>query len=1647
MAKKKNDNPNPNEGTPEFDENDIFYYEEEPPADEDIVEIVDDDAVELIDEPEAVPAAADDEMDEIVELIDEPAPAPAAEEEEADVIDLEEVQLVEESPAAAREPEEVELVEEERELLEDTPASPIPPAVPRTAPKTRITGRSVSHTMLARDEEPLDMPGSELRETASPAAESQPPAAEQPPESLKATETPAEMPVKPTMPLRPKTRIAGRSPSPTMLARDEEPLDMPGSELRPPEEKCPPPAAEQPSEPAAEEPVTPAVPRAPKTRIAGRSVSHTMLAGSDEPLEIGETPADEATPEAVSGPSPAAEAPTQAGAETPPAQEDFAFPNLSLEESGAAAIPDEELVSYEPTAAADAGSDLLSLEELDEAVLPEEEAGPESGDMLVLEDSPSAVDLAGEVEASLMDEVEVLDAEELLAEDAAEADVEDEDEIVVSEADLIDEEALPAGLDESDISIEDLLGDELLSDEPAAASTAAGEINEDDLFAEEMLVEGASEVNLGDRPGEQPSGVDLIAEALESHVDLGKEDAKAAEDIIDEVIDFDVAESVESSAVDLGSSSVESIDLDDIEMEEMAAADAPEDLDLEPIGKGDVDATVAFDLENAQTSAAGPVLDADEDEVVIEENLLEDEEQPISSFDLSEEADLGEVVEEVEEVEEVDGAEAIVDEDFLVDGEDLVLEEEEDAEALATSALLDEEDDLFAAAAEESAAADVDEGLSVSSLSDEDDEDRPAEISLEDEEEGDEGIAVDLGDEDEPKPAKKKDKKKKKGKDEESEDKKPARAKKPKYGRRWLAGTAVGILMLGAAVAGVWYTVPDQITKLVAMSPNYQPPPPPPPPPQPTPVEQAAPLLAKGAYAEALALLPTDAAATAEEKALRGEATWLKYLQEQQATKAPLKTDDPAVKQALKDVEEAKQPLLKEQILSTIAKQNLTGQVNELQQLQQTVAAMLAKADVLKDDKAAPQEVTDAVKQALAERATEKAKVADITRSLVTNKLVDDPQAFDPKMFDQLAKDLATAKQTLQEVVKTLSTKPDTVTKDVKDLLATRDDLETKVAEINAKLKDAKVNDPGVKGVTELVNARNELQTKLGELNQAALTALKQLNEGKEPPADVNITKDLVDLAAEVSERAKSPLMTALGQMMSSLNTFNGMATRWVANRLENTALQAQLKIYQLREPLIDAPEKKLDTWISLFHNRGSNNSRDISKANKDAQWVLSPDAKAGPDLKAKAEYLEGLLLRNQQEYADARQHLQAALKQAAGLKPQPEWLTAAETALKELSEPSAYYLPLALNLRKTGRLEEALKELNTGLQVLPDNAQLLVLRSQVLLDRARAADSIKSDVEKQIRADAVAALKEESTKAKAHYVLGSLDESLGQLSRAEANYRQALQNAQKGDDIDLYRIALARLLLRERLAPEPAAEEPKAANQVGQMLRQRKGELVHDRAALQALLTLALTGVQFDVVDEDSPQQKARIEESLKLAKELLLSDDERTRGQGYMLMGHALSMQGKRTEGLKTYIKGMKMFYPGVEAKTLSKLIEAHPAFQLPDVLSQPNPVLAELHYGKGLQNYWDEQYKEAESQFKRAVGYNKSDARFFYFLGLSQLAQQTKAKRESAWFNFEQGGRLEVQSLPNTQEVNFSLERIQGPVRDYLDEFRRKAALASR
>lgn len=1224
----------------------------------------------------------------------------------------------------------------------------------------------------------------------------------------------------------------------------------------------------------------------------------------------------------------------------------------------------------------------------------------------------------------------------------------------------------------------DVLGEELKASSSVIAATAqnvesavviseqidvgASVSDSDVVMDSEEVVAAAPTSGSAGKPGPAstppPKIVSGAAEAPSSALKLHD---PLADDVVEEVVEeIDLVSVIDDDdAVDLGSGPAP---------EDEEAADKPpaaptiveddgidwDDLDTpEATPAGAIDRTIAFQDPGAKT------------------DLITEEEIDASLADESSAVDLGgkkqlpskplsgvdRVAEALESGVNLDDEEPRPKKKSTHKGDAELFEEATELDAAAASA--GKEDTVLDDGSGELAAArSADDEAAALFAADDDEESvkKPRKAAAAEEVEFDDDLAVKRSDndlaaallEDDDKPAKKKSPlaeaeaaeiedegpatKKKKGKKAE-----PALAGGGR-GRGLFLGLFLGILLLGGGAAAVWYLQPGLLEDAYKASPNYVAPKK-----EPPRVDKVDPpsVLARAQmddrqFDRALELLP-EADKSPVNLSTRAEARWLKYLQDQTAANKPLSADDAEVKQVLADLKEANNPLL------------LT-QVDKVLRESKASAELTAKNKQLNEQKAAVDAAEKARKEA-------EQRIDVITDALASQKLIENKDKFDAKVLASNLKSLTDQRGGLDEINKALkNAKVDEGPKGVDKLVADKKELSDRLEAIDKVLESEKVGKAD-KGLEELVARRKKLAEERDLLDKSIRSALKVLTDGGIPVDGKDPRTKIVDAVKAALNRAESPLAQPLVQLARSMSGLATGAGDLLKKGFDEASLLAELSFYRLREPLIETPERKMDTYRVLLKDRGRTDPAELALASKEAAWVLSKEAAYSPEQRAKALYVAGLAARNLQQFESARTNIEAAIKTGSEAK-DADWLEEAKASLKELTDPEAYYLPQAKTLMAEGNMKAARKVLAAGLKAMPDNPRLLALRGSAQVEEVQGNRAKLASAEKEIRADIERAAKDENAAAEAAFLLGRLEEELGHFNKAEDEYRKAIKLHQgDNDSAARYIIALARLLQRDLATPaaedapeiklkddaEPNKDAERKKDAEPKKDASKKEADNNDEARVRTLLAAVLIGVQLP--GEGVPENAAsgvRMQESIDLAKKLLQSTNPKVRAQGHMLLGQALSRQGMRTEGIQEYVKGLELLDPGQSTKDIAKMLAEHPAFQQPDAAPRANPVLAEQFFGKGLHLYWGRKYVEAETEFKQALRFYKDDARYHYYLGLAMLGQKGTVKRDAAYYAFEQGARLEVANRPSIGEVNTSIERLQGPLRTVLDHFRQKA-----
>jgi hypothetical protein len=584
------------------------------------------------------------------------------------------------------------------------------------------------------------------------------------------------------------------------------------------------------------------------------------------------------------------------------------------------------------------------------------------------------------------------------------------------------------------------------------------------------------------------------------------------------------------------------------------------------------------------------------------------------------------------------------------------------------------------------------------------------------------------------------------------------------------------------------------------------------------------------------------------------------------------------------------------------------------------------------------------------------------------------------------------------------------------------------------------------KGITRLINAKKEAEANLADLKMMLQTAkdentkldgkLKTAEKGtKERDADLTKAKEQNASLRTDFDKVNATLTKVRDELtdakfLDAKENISDAVKRAIdvakSKDTQGTIRQQSDQIVQLSAALKQSrrTEEMLPLWLLLLEE--NRNRTDLAeKAAKDAERVRT-DPRATAMQKGEAEVVLGLAMRNTDQFSKAKLVLQAA----HGSVDQGEWLAHADAALGDVSNPAAYLTSQARLWYDHGRMETALDLLKRAEKALPakEHAKLWAQRSLIELDAARTKNKGTLPPMEPLL---IAARKDAEEAAKAgsaagHYALGRITEELGQSDAAIKNYRAAV--AAQGNNVDTdgsrYRMALARLLLQSQAAvPNQPAAPAKGGAKVSRRAPTMRSE------DLRNLVILLMLGMQMPATAADVPGQS----EAEKLANEVLKAPPGTV---PFNVLAQALAVRGRWDSAWQTYVEGLRPILPREYGEGLAFLLRNDPRLQRPGSLRTSNPMEADKHFAAGLNFFYNRDYVNAEKEFLLAVEADSQDARFFYYLGLSRLAQN---RRRDAFADFRQAVLLERLHRPSQAAVDESLERVQGPLRRIVNETR--------
>jgi tetratricopeptide (TPR) repeat protein len=437
--------------------------------------------------------------------------------------------------------------------------------------------------------------------------------------------------------------------------------------------------------------------------------------------------------------------------------------------------------------------------------------------------------------------------------------------------------------------------------------------------------------------------------------------------------------------------------------------------------------------------------------------------------------------------------------------------------------------------------------------------------------------------------------------------------------------------------------------------------------------------------------------------------------------------------------------------------------------------------------------------------------------------LKDEAEGDPVKSLEMTLKVKGTNAEAIAEIKKALGDTKDFVADATKSIKESKERADALAAISKAVGKDY-VNDDQpdpVKGVEKLVKDNGELKINFDELTKKYAIAdgivkgiVNRLVEKKYLAASTGVPDEILKGFEKLIKEAEAPVVNALARIYGSMGAAGRGPGGELARNFDLGAMLASSQTSNARYAMLlqqsRPPQQMLDLWLPLLADR--DNKIIARLAALDAKRVKA-DKGAGAEAHAEAACVEGLALRNQGKYDDARTALAEAAKKAG----EAAWRKYGTDGLAELTDPAAFYLPQADLLRRDNNFADAAKLLDRAAEAFAYDGKkagrVLAMRAIVQADAARqAAKGLKVEKTNPMLAaaskDARAALAS-GAKSDGYYALGRVAEVTGDFANAHKNYRQAVAALPAGDrNSSNLRVSLARVLVRIPDVP-PAEEEP----------------------------------------------------------------------------------------------------------------------------------------------------------------------------------------------------------------------------------------------
>lgn len=287
------------------------------------------------------------------------------------------------------------------------------------------------------------------------------------------------------------------------------------------------------------------------------------------------------------------------------------------------------------------------------------------------------------------------------------------------------------------------------------------------------------------------------------------------------------------------------------------------------------------------------------------------------------------------------------------------------------------------------------------------------------------------------------------------------------------------------------------------------------------------------------------------------------------------------------------------------------------------------------------------------------------------------------------------------------------------------------------------------------------------------------------------------------------------------------------------------------------------------------------------------------------------------------------------------------------------------------------------------------------------------------------------------------LEETTAARKQAEAVLEAAARRLKDGKYLkaDAAATDVARAVEQVIAAAQSADPSGKLANVQAELAAAQSKLARSEEALAQRWTPLAMLDVWLALLQQPAEPEMAK----LALADAERVARDAKAnpaiQAKAACVRGLALRQQDRKDEAKTVLTEALKNAPAGSDWQSVARAAleeKPGPAVSPPKAeVDDGNPLLAEASYVAGVQHYWAGSYARAEERFLTAIRHDNRDARYHYYLGLSRWSQD---KRAAAQRDFQRGAELERQERPARPAVNAALERIQGNLRQEVDQFRR-------